>query len=171
MSKTGIQFDKQFKEWLASAPTDGVQVDTLEIFHPRWQSIYLARWKTPFQARIETGEYITFTPADFAIEQLPVENGTGQTIRAMLNGLDGAIYEELKALTFEDRATTILVTYRLYLDNLAEFPLIDPPPVLEVSLANCERDIVTLELSPSALPNILCGRYYLINDFPGLKEV
>ena len=168
---TGIIFDERFKEWLSSAPTEGVAIDTIQIFHPRWGNIWLARWRSSFTARLETGEFVNFTPADFAIEQLPIEEGTGQSIKALINGLDGALYEEIKAMTPVDRMTTILVVYRLYLDNLTEFPLINPPPVLEVSLASADRDRVSLELSPSALPNILSGAYYLIRDYPGLSEV
>lgn len=168
---TGIVFDERFKEWLASAPTNGVPIDTVQITHPRWGNIWLARWTTPFTARLETGNFVTFTPADFAIEQLPIQEGTGQTIKALINGLDGALYEEIKAMTVVDRQTTILVIYRLYLDTLNLVPLINPPPILEVSLASANEDRVSLELSPSALPNILAGGYYLIKDYPGLSEV
>ncbi len=168
---TGIIFQEEFKEWLSSAPSDGIPIDTVDIFHPRWGHIYLARWRSPITVRLETGAYVSFRAADFFIEQLPIEGGTGQNIKALLNGLDGALYSEIKAMTVADRMTPILVTYRLYLNTLLDFPLVNPPPVLEVSLAAADRDRVSLELSPSALPNILSGKYYLIKDFPGLSEV
>ena len=154
---TGIVFRQEFKEWLASAPTDGYPIDTIEIKHPRWGSIFLASQTSPITARLENSEVVVFQPADFFIEQIPIQEGTGQTIKAFINGLDGAI--------------SILVVYRLYLNTLLEYPLVNPPPVLEVSLAAADRDRVSLELSPSALPNILSGKYYLIKDFPGLSEV
>lgn len=168
---TGIVFQEQFKEWLSSAPADGVPIDTVEIFHPKWGPIYLARWRTPVTAKLETGVFVSFQAADFIIEQIPIEEGTGQTIKALINGLDGALYEQIKGLTVAERQTPILVTYRLYLNTLLQFPLINPPPILEVSLAEADKDKVSLELSPSALPNILSGKYYLIKDFPGLSEV
>lgn len=168
---TGIVFEEAFKEWLSSAPPEGVPIDTIEIRHPRWGSIFLARWQGPITARLENSSVVTFQPADFFIEQIPIQEGTGQTIKALINGLDGAIYEQIKAMTVADRMTAILVTYRLYLNTMLEFPLVNPPPILEVSLASADRDRVSLELSPSALPNILSGKYYLIKDFPGLSEV
>lgn len=167
---TGIVFNEEFKQWLSSAPSDGVPIDTVEVYHPKWGSIWLAKWKNNITARLETGAYQEFTAADFSIDQLPITKGTGQTIQAALNGLEGRIYQQLKSLTPEDRQTSIKVTYRLYLNTLLEFPLVDPPPVLEVSTASAQRELVTLELAPSALPNILVGKYYFINDFPGLSE-
>lgn len=161
----------QFKEWLASALPNGVPIDTIEIYHPRWNRIWLARWKSNFSAVLETGAIQEFQAADFAIEQLPVEEGTGQRIRAAINGLDGGIYEQLIALSDSDVETPIQVTHRVYLSDFQSGPLVLPPPMLEVAAASCDRDVVNFDLQPSPLPNILCGRYYIYRDFPGLKEV
>ena len=99
----GINFNQQFKEWLSSAPADGIPIDTVQITHPRWGNIWLAKWRENISARLETGAYQEFQAADFAIDQLPVNQGTGQTIQAILNGLDGQIYQQLKAMTISDR--------------------------------------------------------------------
>lgn len=167
---TGIVFNEDFKNWLSSAPADGIPIDTVQISHPKWGNIWLAKWKTNIQVRLENGAFQEFLAADFSIDQLPITRGTGQTIQAALNGLEGRIYEELKSLTVADRQTSIKVIYRLYLDNMLDFPLVDPPPVLEVASASAQRELISLELAPSALPNILVGKYYFINDFPGLSE-
>lgn len=163
--------DERFRIWLASAPSTGVPVDTIQIYHPKWGYIYLARWRSPFTAFLENGQQQTFQSADFAIEPTGIESSTGQTVRAAINGLDGQLYAQLKKLNTVDRQTPILLAYRLYLDTLRDRPLIDPPLVLEVVQAKCERDVVNLDLSSTDLPNISSGRYYLLKDYPALSDI
>lgn len=163
------------KEAYASAPTDVVVVDTLEITHPSFtQPIRVALSYTPITARLETtapynpGALVEFQAFafDFVLPDV-IDNGIPE-MKIVMDNVSGEIMKHIEqAIPLPDKLGVI---YRAFLSNdLSGGPHNDPP--LHMTITGIEIDLLKVTATATIadfvnkqFPSIL----YDERRFPGL---
>lgn len=117
------------KEAYASAPSDKVVLDTLEINqYPVQDPFYMVQAATPFTAFDEHGIERTFNPVGFQFS-LPPSNEDGvQSLTISIDNIDRRVSDFIELA--KSQVVPIIVTYRPYLSNDPSGPQMVPPLVL-----------------------------------------
>jgi len=161
---------EKYKEWLASGQMDTAIIETLEIVHPKFGSVWLANWDRSIDIVTETGRTATCIASRFYYEPPAVE-GTEQAAALMISSLGGRLYDVLLDMTYEDRLTPIRGTMRLYMSDDYENLLINPPPVWTLNSVDVSADALRCEIMATPMRVNRVGRYYTQYEFPVLKYV
>lgn len=110
-----------------------------------------------------------FIPLPFRIENQSRTNTTEQTIRIVIDNINGIIYRDyLKPLTALQREDPVLVDHYIYLDSEPATPVFYPPSRYYLHEANITVSQVILEASNTFLPQQRAGTAYTARQFPSL---
>jgi hypothetical protein len=164
------------REAFASAPSDTVILDTLEIWHPSFtEPIRVVRDHADLVARLETGaprdggRKVTFTALAFEFSPPPVDTAPVPEITLSLDNVGQELADALEAAaTSQD---VITVTWRPFLSTDLEGPHMDPPITLTLTDVEADTLRVTgrarmLDIGNKAFPSIT----YTARRFPGLAR-
>lgn len=159
------------KEAFASAPTNIIIYETLEIRHSSLpgDTIYLVKDIVSLTATLEDASEVTFEPAPFAMK-LPsaAENGK-QDLNIKIDNVDRRVSDfVIAAAEYED---PIYILYRPYLSTDLTTPQLNPP--LTLILKEISMDILSVsarasffDLINKNFPSIL----YTRSSFPSIGE-
>jgi len=127
-------YSEAIKEAYASAPTDIVIIDTLEISHPSLPggTMWLSKTLVDYTLTLEDGvtnQLFSATGFEF---KLPAagENGL-QELDIVIDNVDRRVSEFMNAV--KDSKDPVKLTYRPYLSTDLTAPQLDPPLVLNVT--------------------------------------
>lgn len=164
-------FDRDFALWLTQHGNErAVAVNVLEFTHPAFAApIFVSDFGEDFTADTEP-PLRTFTaiPLGFTADVTADNVNTEQRVQIRLDNLNGAVANQLRALTDDDLQQPVQVTYRAYLDTDRSGPAIDPL-TLYVTTATMTRLVVECEATADYLPNVASGHRYTIENFPVLQ--
>jgi hypothetical protein len=155
------------REAYATARTDVVYLDTMEISNPSVDSVYLVQDRVNHDLTLENGQVKTFVGCAFRFN-LPAtgENGV-QELNIAIDNVDRGISDFLQTLLESDEP--VRITYRPYLSEDPTQPQLNPPLVLFLT------DVVinVLEVSGrAAFADVLNRRFltetYNSRRFPSL---
>lgn len=166
-------YEQEYTQWLSGhvSPEDYV-VDTVTIYGESIGTNRFARQNLPLSAGLEDGGgTVTYQPAMFTIDLPQVEAGTRQQLSIQFPSLEGLIYKRIKQISKWSRDIPIFLTHRVYISTDFTKPMINPPTNLQVRRIGVSRDQVVAELSVPQWTNNQAGRYYNIEDYPGLFNV
>lgn len=158
------------KEAYATAPSDVVYLETLEISHPLVSpSIYLVKDRVNHSMTLETAVVKTFVACAFRLT-LPAsgENGV-QELTIAIDNVDRAVSDFIDVV--KDSSTAVTLTFRPYLSTDLTVPQMNPPLVLYLS----DVTVSTYEVRGRAtFADILNKKYptrlYTRADFPSLAN-
>jgi hypothetical protein len=164
------------REAFASAPSDTVILDTLELWHPSFaEPIRVVRDHADLTARLEAGaprdggRRVAFTALAFDFSPPPVDTAPVPEITLSLDNVGQDLADALEAAaTSQD---VITVTWRPYLSTDLEGPHMDPPITLTLTEVEADTMRVTgrarmLDIGNKAFPSIT----YTALRFPGLAR-
>lgn len=162
------------KEAYASCPSDVALIETVEIYHPDWSTIFrLVRGNESLTATLEStapnnpNASVSFTPLDFSIAQprigegrqeltLEIENAS-LLLMPMIESHDLASLDEAR------------VIYRPYLSSDLSGPHMNPP--LSLSIVGISANMRTVSIT-CAYADIANRRFprklYNVIDYPGI---
>lgn len=171
MSESPIDWEESYKEWLSTGITDARIIETMEIAHPSFTSLFVVN-----SEQVETlpladqgGTLQDFSAARFVLDPTPVNQSTEQQTQVLVSSLEGNIYRELKNMTMAERADGMSITVRLYLSSDKTVQLVDPPPIWTVHSVSLNQSVVRLNLRNQPLRVRRIGRYYTALEFPVLR--
>jgi len=164
-------FDRQFALWLTQHGNErAVAVNVLEFTHPAFPApLFVSDFGDDFTATTEEATPRTFTaiPLGFSVDVNADNVSTEQRVTIRLDNVNGAVANQLRALSDDDLQTPVQVTYRAYLDTDRSAPAIDPL-TLYVTSAHMSRLTVECDGTADYLPNVASGHRYTIENFPVL---
>lgn len=163
------------KEAYASAPSDVVIINTLELRHPAFdQPIRVALAYEPVTARLETsapvnaGQLVEFQPFTFDFT-LPEVTDTGvPDLSIRIDNVSREIMQNIELAVPEPNR--LEVTYRAFMSNdLSSGPHNDPPLHLNINYIEADAFSVTARASIVDFANKkFPGENYTDVNFPGL---
>lgn len=121
--------DAVLKEAYATAPSDVVYLDTLEISHPAvGSSIFLVKDRVDHTLTLETTEEVLFKGCSFKVI-LPSSGQNGvQEISVAIDNVDRAIGDFIE--TAKESLVPVSLSFRPYLASDPTTPLMNPPLTL-----------------------------------------
>ena len=170
MPVTSIRDD--YALWLASPPTTGLLVETLELNGPLLPSpiLLVNRRSTPLQAIDENGVPRVFLPIAFTFSKPAIRNSSEYSSTARIDGLQGQLLKLLSRVTPADLTLSLYATLRLYVDpTMLDRPLYPQPLVFRVEDAKVTLDVVELTLIGGRMSTKRAGNYYIFERFEGLR--
>ena len=161
-----------YAEWLATPPTTGLLVETIEIYGKAINSdlCFCNRRSTPLVATDEDGMPRTFLPLAFQFTKPVIRNSTEYSSTVRLDGLDGRLLELFSKVRSPELNDPIYVVLRTYIDPT----MLDRPVWLQPLRFRCEKvkvaiDVIELELVGGRLATKRAGLYYTMDRFEGLR--
>jgi hypothetical protein len=161
-----------YAEWLATPPTTGLLIETIEIYGKQANSdlCFCNRRSTPLVASDENGMPRTFLPLAFQFTKPAIRNSTEYTSSVRLDGLDGRLLELFANIKSDQLNDPIYVILRTYIDPT----MLDRPVWIEPLKFRCEKvkvalDVIELDLVGGRLPTKRAGIYYTMDRFEGLR--
>lgn len=163
------------KEAYASAPSDVIPIDTLEIRHPAFTApIRVVSDFVPVTARLESnapinaGEMVEFLPFAFELSKPEMTDQGIPELGLRIDNVSREIIAHIElALPLPDK---LEITLRTYLDtDLSSGPQNDPP--LHLTIVSIEADAVSIMARASVIDFInkkFPNQEYDENRFPGL---
>lgn len=165
-------FETEYKEWLSGHMAPDVYViDTIHIYGTVVGNNYFARHATPINATLETGPTVQFQAIQFEITLPNTQTGSQQRMEIVVPGQSGQVYKQLRRMDVYDRTQPLYITHRVYLSNDFSKPMINPPTNLQVRTVAAGKDAVAIQVAAPQWPNRQAGRYYNIENYPGLINV
>lgn len=149
---------------------------TLELSHPLWRdgagkpvTYYLTDWPQEFDAVLESGDTVTFTPYPFAVV-LPTLDGAGrQEMQVSLTNADLMVGDLVRA-AHVDPSQRIECVYREFLSDALDAPQ-SAPLRLSFDMIQIGDDAVT---GVAGRSDVLNRRFpsvwYDVQHFPGLDR-
>lgn len=164
--------EEALKEAYATAPSDIVILETLQIFHPDAtpQNYFIVRNLEDVTATLETSEVVTFEACGFRLN-LPAAGDNGvQELQLSIDNVDRRIGAFLDSVATS--RTPVKVWYRPYLSTDLSQPQMMPPLELyltdvTVSLFEVTGKATFNDLLNKAVPNELYTRV----RFPSLGDL
>ena len=173
MSSPSDDFLAEYDHWLASAPTAQAIIETVEVSHSTFGTLYLANWHSGVDKQLSDvagTPTVTFERSQFVLGPPSLEQSTKQQTTLGISAYGGQVYDYFRAMTMVERDEPILIKTRLYLENVDE-QLINPAPIWTVHSANVGIDAVSLELRAEPLRIRRVGRFYTATEFPILRLI
>lgn len=165
-----LNYETEYLQWLSGhvSPEDYV-VDTVTIFGDSIGTNRFVRWHSSLTAGLEDGGgNVTYEPAMFTINLPQTEASTKQLMNIVFPSLEGSIYRRVKQINKWARNIPVFLTHRVYISTDFTKPMINPPINLQVRRVGGSREQVVVELSVPQWTNRQAGRYYNIENYPGL---
>jgi len=158
----------EFNLWVGrNTPEDAQVVECLEIQFPT-QTYTICDWGQPFRATNENGDLIEYLPIGFNIESQKLGATTEQQLRIKVDGLNGTLYNLLRAIPVEERLDPVPLIHRLYLDTAPQAPVFVPPPTYYIKDVQATLSEVLLTATGIPLTQRRAGTAYTANQFPTL---
>ena len=135
--------DEAIKEAYVLAPTDDLELHTLEVSHPKLPdgTLYLVRDTANHSLRLETGVYKTFQSCGFRIT-LPSKTEDGiQDMDMAIDNFEDRVSDFLEGVA--GSRVPVKITYRPYLLSDPTTPRLNPPLDLAFTVANIGKVEVT----------------------------
>lgn len=173
MSQIGLS--EALKEAYASAPTDVVIINTIEIRHPAFtEPIRVVSDYAPISARLEPlapsngGEVVTFQPFAFELTLPEVMDRGVPELSLKIDNVSREILENIElAMGIPDK---LEVTYRAFLSNdLLSGPHNEPPLHLDITAIEADALAISARASIADFVNRkFPSKEYDERQFPGL---
>lgn len=130
MSDSPVDWDKSYKEWLASGVTNAKVIETIQIEHPDYPTISMVNGEQAETFPLhDKGDILQdFLPARYILQPAQVGQSTEQSTSIVISSLDGLIYDQVKNMSVEEREKALTVTPRAYLSSNKNVQLIKTPP-------------------------------------------
>lgn len=175
-----MSLDQALKEAYASAPTDRVIFDTLEVRHlafvdsagqPTAIRIVIGyeniTAKLEGDAPLHAGEYVDFVAGAFRFKLPGFEEGKVPQLQITIDGVSREVVGHIEAAI--SAAEPIEVTYRPYLSNDLSKPQMDPPLNMVLTKVSVSGASVSGTASLSDVHNwAFPFEKYMARRFPGL---
>lgn len=175
-----MSLEQALKEAYASAPTDLVIFDTLEVRHPNFvddagqpTAIRVVIGYEDISAKLENdapldaGEYVTFTAGAFRFSLPGFEESRVPQLKITLDGASQEVVAHLEAAM--SNPVPIEVTYRPYLSSDLSKPQMSPPIHMTLSKVTASATQVTGTATLTDVHNWpFPSQKYLASRFPGL---
>lgn len=165
-------FDRNFSLWLTQHGNErATAVNVLEFTHPAFAApIFVSDYGDDFAAQTEEliPRAFVAVPLGFTVDVAADNVSTEQRVLVRMDNVNGAVANQLRALTDDDLQTPVQITYRAYLDTDRSGPAIDPLTLM-VTTATMTRLAVQCEATADMLPNVSSGHRYTIENFPVLQ--
>ena len=156
------------KEAYASAPTNTVIYDTIELKHPLLTpTIRFVKDHFDLTATLETGDEVVFTAYAFSLELPEIgQKESTSYITVSIDNTDRSIYEKLRSIVTSTVPMTL--TYRPYISTDLSTPQYDPPLVLEMHEISTNISTITLKAKfRDFYNNFFSKSIYTYTEFPG----
>ena len=161
------------KEAFACATANVPIIETLELRHPGVSNpIYLVRWPTALQGKLETGETVLFKACGFNIA-LPSSGEDGaQEMMMTVDNVDRAVTKFLDTCEEVETPYPVTVKYRPYLlTNLTVGPEMSTPLTLYLSDVTIDNYTASGRATFADILNQRWPREFYNRDrFPGLGD-
>lgn len=175
-----MSLEQALKEAYASAPTDSVIFDTLEVRHPAFvddagqpTAIRTVIGYEDITAKLENdaplhaGEYVEFIAGAFRFKLPGFEEGKVPQLQISIDGVSREVVGHIE--TAITASTPIEVTYRPYLSTDLSKPQMSPPITMELAKVSVSGATVSGIASLSDVHNrAFPFEKYMASRFPGL---
>ncbi|MEQ4619072.1 MAG: DUF1833 family protein [Corticimicrobacter sp.] len=175
-----MSLEQALKEAYASAPTDRVIFDTLEVRHSAFRddagqptAIRIVIGYEDITARLEgdavlhPGEYVGFVAGAFRFKLPGFEEGQVPAMQITIDGVTREVVGHIESAINEPEP--IYVTYRPYLSTDLSKPQMDPPITMELTKVTVTGTSVSGTASLSDVHNwAFPYEKYMAARFPGL---
>lgn len=161
-----------YAAWLASPPTTGLLVETIEIFGTTLGSpILLANRKdSPLQALDEMGMPRVFLPVAFSFSKPAIRNSSEYSSIVRIDGIQGRLLKMITKIRSSDLAKPLFAVLRIYVDPIMlDRPAWLAPLRFRVEEAKVTMDVVELSLVGGRMPTKRAGNHYTLERFVGLR--
>jgi len=162
----------EYAEWLATPPTTGVLVETLEINGPAiFNPILICnRQDRPLEATDENGWPRVFFPLSFTFSKPAIRNSSEYESQCRIDALNGDLLQELYKLRSPMLNQPAFATLRVFVDpGMLDRPVWLSPLVFRIENAKVAVDVAELDLVGGRLPTKRAGLYYTLERFEGLR--
>ncbi len=163
------------KEAYASAPTDEIVYDTIEINHRSFdEPIYVVNSDEGIYAWIEASDptnpntEVFFTPTGFALKGPELTPDSTPQLRIDLDNVSSLIVQMVES-TMND-AYPISIVWRVYLESDKSVPQINPP--IRMQAIDIEADVLKVNIKAvfTDIYNVkFPNEVYTVERFPGLR--
>ena len=161
-----------YAEWLASPPTTGLLVETLEITGQALGAPILLcnRRSTPLVASDENGLPRTFLPLSFTFTKPAIRNSSEYASTVRIDAVEGRLLQLFARVNSIDLTMPIYAALRTFIDPT----MLDRPVWLSPLRFRCEQarisiDVLEMDLVGGRLPTKRAGIYYTMDRFEGLR--
>lgn len=154
----------------ASAPADDDYIETLEIAHPLFTRRHLiANEAYPFDAILEDGSTVTFTPFPFSA-RLPAQSGQGnQDLVLAIDNCDQSLLDELE-LAASGPTDLVSAIYRRYVRSDLSAPAFVLPALAMAEIAATAEQVSATATRTDVLNRPFPSVIYTVAAFPGLDR-
>lgn len=163
---------QDYAEWLATPPTTGLLVETLEITGAALGAPILLcnRRSTPLVAADENGLPRTFLPLSFTFTKPAIRNSSEYVSTVRIDGVEGRVLQLFSRVSSLDLTKPVLVSMRAYIDpTMLDRPVWLPPLRFRCEQARVSMDVIELDLVGGRMPTKRAGIYYTMERFEGLR--
>lgn len=161
-----------YAEWLATPPTTGLLVETLEINGPALGAPILLcnRRSTALVASDENGLPRTFLPLSFNFTKPAIRNSSEYVSTVRIDAVEGRILALFSRVSSLDLAQPVYVLLRTFIDpNMLDRPVWRVPLSFRCESARISIDVIELDLVGGRMPTKRAGLYYTMDRFEGLR--
>lgn len=161
-----------YARWLASPPTTGLPVETLEFRGGSLGEPILIcnRKDSPLVAQDENGTPRTFLPLSFTISKPSIRNSSEYSAIARLDALNGSLLEIFGNITSSELTVPMHAIFRIYIDpSMLDRPCWMAPLRFRVETGKVGMDAIEMTLVGGRLATKRAGLYYVLERFAGLR--
>jgi len=163
----------ELKRVYASAPFDRRYVETLELSHPYFPTVFrLTNDPAPWLFLLSSSATspVQFVPVPFRV-QLPTVDAKGQQdLQIMLDNVGREAMDAIEAASYLP-TVNIAVVYRVYIDIEGTAPQLDPPLVLALQSVVIDAQAITgTATRTDVLNRPFPSELYRVDTFPGLNR-
>ena len=161
-----------YAEWLASPPTTGMLVETLELSGPALSPpVLICNRKTePLVASDENGMPRTFLPLAFTFTKPAIRNSSEFVSTVRIDAIEGRLLRLFYQISKRDLTQPVFATLRSFIDpTMLDRPVWLAPLRFRVEQAKVTMDVVELDLVGGRMPTKRAGIYYVMERFVGLR--
>jgi Domain of unknown function (DUF1833) len=163
---------KKLKQAFASAPAEEIIIETLQLSHSRFSDTwYLSSNVSEFDAKLESGATVKFTPLPFTVKLPASDAQGGQLLDISIANAGQEMVDEIEAAAAAPNER-IEVVYRVYLQSDKTMPQNLP---LKLSLDNIVMTDEAIRATAGRsdvlnfkFPNLVYATG--VNGFPGLDR-
>lgn len=161
-----------YAEWLASPPTTGQLVETMELTGAALPAPILIcnRRDLGLLATDENGVPRSFLPLPFTISKPAIRNSSEYAASATLDGANGELLRLLSGIRSAELLSPILVTLRIFVDpTMLDRPAWSPPLRFRAEAIKVAVESIEIDLVGGRIPTKRAGSYYTLERFEGLR--
>lgn len=161
-----------YAEWLATPPTTGMLVETLELVGSALGSPVRIcnRRDTPLVAADENGVPRTYLPLAFTFSKPAIRNSSEYVSTVRIDALDGTLLRLLSSVRSIELTQPVYATLRIYVDpTILDRPAWFSPLRFRAENIKVSLDVIEIDLVGGRMPTKRAGLYYVLERFEGLR--